>query len=439
MKRVDKKTPYLYEHKGIFWYRRPIPKGLRQFTGGAVEFKRSLRTSIWEEALFEYFAKRAEYEDYIENCMNGSPVKEFKYYQKKAIVKGFDNDGLRVLLSNPNKTITYYKEYKKKKIKINRKEEYLTLFNARESDCKISNIVDYFIERQKYDLDELNTAELRKKRNSWRRSISVLMDCLKDDKIIVDITKSDAKKFEEYIRDMLNKHVITSNTANRHVMNIRTLISTYLYDIDRGRETVFDKIKFQRKNRKKKERESYSVAFIKKKWLTGDPFKEMHPEAKAILFAMLDTGCGFKELCGLDPEKDIKLNDAVPHIIVRANDNRRLKSDYRERYIPLIGYSLEAFKSFPRGFGRYAHDSGPDAASSAVRKYLRENDLNQSNRHSPICIRHLFKDRMRRKKFPEELQYYLMGHEYEGSGKHYGSFDLETIAEYMNEIEKDFE
>jgi hypothetical protein len=370
--------------------------------------------------------------------MDGHPIKDFEYYQNKAISKGLENEGLRFLLKNAKKTIYYHSQYKKIKNNGDKKDEFLTLFNARESDLILSKLIQYYIEKQKYDLDELNSAELRKKRNWWRRSINVLMDFLKKDKRIVDITKDDARKFEEYIREKLNNRVIGTNTANRYLMNIRTLFSMYLYSIDKDRETVFDGIRFSRRNAKKNSRESYSETFIKKKWLTGDPFKDLHPEAKALLFAMIDTGCGFKELCGLDPVKDIVLHDEIPHIIIRANDNRRLKSDYRDRYIPLIGRSLEAFMCFPQGFKRYSHESGPDAASSAIRKYLTKNDLNQSNRHSPTCLRHLFKDRMRKKKFPEELQYYLMGHEYKGSGTDYGSFNLELIKEYMKEIENDF-
>jgi hypothetical protein len=228
MKKADRKTPYLYEHEGVYWYRRSIPKDLRRFTGGVAEFKRSLQTRIWEDALLAYFSKKSEYEIYIQNCMDGHPIKDFEYYQNKAISKGLENEGLRFLLKNAKKTIYYHSQYKKIKNNGDKKDEFLTLFNARESDLILSKLIQYYIEKQKYDLDELNSAELRKKRNWWRRSINVLMDFLKKDKRIVDITKDDARKFEEYIREKLNNRVIGTNTANRYLMNIRTLFSMYL-------------------------------------------------------------------------------------------------------------------------------------------------------------------------------------------------------------------
>lgn len=83
-------------------------------------------------------------------------------------------------------------------------------------------------------------------------------------------------------------------------MHIRTLISGFYKQHDIDEETVFEKLSFEEVD-DESNTSVYSIEFIKKRWLTGNPFEEMNGCARALLFAMIDTGCVYKELCGLDP------------------------------------------------------------------------------------------------------------------------------------------
>ncbi|WAX93470.1 hypothetical protein N7E70_017465 [Aminobacter sp. NyZ550] len=56
-----------------------------------------------------------------------------------------------------------------------------------------------------------------------------------------------------------------------------------------------------------------------------------------------------------------------------------------------MGISLEAFRAFPEGFPTYRFK---DKISDTVNKFLRENGLLETQRHTLYGLRHSFEDRM---------------------------------------------
>ena len=54
---------------------------------------------------------------------------------------------------------------------------------------------------------------------------------------------------------------------------------------------------------------------------------------------MLDTGCSYSEIIGLESE-DVDLNKYNPYIIIRSNSTRQIKNIYKRRVIPLVGIAL---------------------------------------------------------------------------------------------------
>ncbi|TPM13488.1 hypothetical protein [Mesorhizobium sp. B2-3-5] len=121
--------------------------------------------------------------------------------------------------------------------------------------------------------------------------------------------------------------------ANKLLMHVRKVITFHIENTDAEFSNLFDRI---RVNEVKGKRPSFTVAFIKTKRLTDDHFASLNEEARGALFAMIDTGCGPKEICGLAPE-DIQIEADIPQIIVRENENRKPKTDHRGRTIPLVG------------------------------------------------------------------------------------------------------
>jgi len=88
------------------------------------------------------------------------------------------------------------------------------------------------------------------------------------------------------------------------------------------------------------------------------------------------TGCRGAEITGLQIE-DVVLDHTIPHLWVRWNDQRQLKTKTSVRPIPLLGDSLVAAKEAVGAavagrhnttalFSRYAREGGQDAVSGAL-------------------------------------------------------------------------
>ena len=150
-----------------------------------------------------------------------------------------------------------------------------------------------------------------------------------------------------------------------------------------------------------------------------------------LVYMMIETGARESEIIGLGTE-DIILASDVPHVIIQPNAIRSLKTDSSERKIPLVGAALLAAKEiYPDGLTRYREK--PDHASGAINKYLRENDLRPTPKHTLYGLRHTFKDRLRDAGAPEEVIDELMGHK--KSGPKYGRGHLlETKHRWLQKI-----
>ncbi|OYU39777.1 MAG: hypothetical protein CFE33_10500 [Pseudorhodobacter sp. PARRP1] len=125
----------------------------------------------------------------------------------------------------------------------------------------------------------------------------------------------------------------------------------------------------------------------------------------------------------------IRLDSNVPHIKIEAV-GRTLKTDSSERVIPLVGISLEAFRQFPSGFPRYADNPG---LSDTINKYLRENKLLETDKHSLYSLRHSFEDRMLAAGIDERIRMDLMGHQIKR--ERYGAgADLDHLQRVVQKI-----
>lgn len=71
-----------------------------------------------------------------------------------------------------------------------------------------------------------------------------------------------------------------------------------------------------------------------------------------LVYAMIETGWRPSELSNLIP-KNIVLDSDIPHLRIRPQNDRQLKSKASVREVPLVGVSLEAMKRAPNGFPNY--------------------------------------------------------------------------------------
>jgi len=158
-----------------------------------------------------------------------------------------------------------------------------------------------------------------------------------------------------------------------------------------------------------------------------------------VISIISDTGMRLAEAIGLKSE-DIILNCDIPHVIIRPNDKRRLKTKQSQRVIPLVGVSLwgakQALKYQPNGylFQRYNKSSisNANSASAALNKwikpYLSDNQVVHSFRHS-------MRDRLRAVECPTDIVDSIGGWSKSSIGESYGKgYPLEVLYKWLKKI-----
>lgn len=256
-------------------------------------------------------------------------------------------------------------------------------------------------------------------RRKWRiipdRAVRTFIEVVSD-KPIGEIAREDAHKFYRFWRDRIapqTKGATSTHTAssgNRQIGALRTLYRDYFELMgERDRDNPFAGLNFE--ERIKAKRPPFPTSWLKDKILKASALGGLNEEARAILMAIIETGARPSEICNLRPEH-IFLDVEVPYISIAEHADpaspRELKTGASIREIPLVGAALAAFRKFPRGFPRYFEKE--ETACAAINKYLRENKLVPSPKHTLYSVRHSFEDRMKEAGIDEEMREIFFGH-----------------------------
>lgn len=437
MKKVSTGPQYFCIKNGTYYYRRVIPARYRELAG-CTEFKDSLGTKDYNVALEAYIRISLYYEDKMNSLKKGIDIKSTHAsvldYQKYAEANGLTSLPIEEIINSPHelkKRISIFE-----KAKSSRQVEFESLFGLQRQGILLSQLVDFYEKSEKHILSGLTERKLQKLLNPKKLAVKKLIEFLGEDISLSSLTRSHAKAFHTELKNSIADKVILGNTAGKYITHLRVLIKKYYSEMDIEEDTVFDGLNF---SYRENARPPFSVEFLKASWINNPVFNLMHPDARTLLFVMLDTGSHASELIGLIPEKEIVLDAKIPHIIIQHNERRNLKTSHRGRVIPLIGHALKAFKEHPVGFYRYSGSNGEDKASAEINKFLKVNNLKETDKHVLYGLRHTFKDRLRNHGFDPELQNYLMGHLDKSMGAHYGlGYGLEKSFEYMKKLEGDF-
>lgn len=126
------------------------------------------------------------------------------------------------------------------------------------------------------------------------------------------------------------------------------------------------------------------------------------------------TGMRLGEVAGLSQE-DVILDTETPHILVRPNAIRHLKTTSSNRTVPLTGDALIAAQDVVERteirqpiFPRYARNRGADAASAALMKAVRSETMDK--RFTVHGLRHRVSDKLRDAGAPVEVRHGFLGH-----------------------------
>lgn len=258
-----------------------------------------------------------------------------------------------------------------------------------------------------------------KQRRKWRiipeRAVRTFIEVI-EDKPVGAITREDAQKFYRHWAARIaptekgKKPTHTASSGNREIGALRTIYREYHEFMgDRDRLNPFVGLSFE--ERVKAKRPPFPTSWLTDRIHKAEALAGLNEEARAILLVTIETGARPSEICNLD-KSDIFADAKVPYIRIIERDDpdspRELKTKASIRELPLVGAALAAFKRFPEGFPRYREKE--ESACAAINKYLRENDLVPSPKHTLYSIRHTFEDRMKEAGIDGEMREIFFGH-----------------------------
>jgi integrase len=267
--------------------------------------------------------------------------------------------------------------------------------------------------------------QIRRWKNPRKKAIAAFVDAVGDLEI-GEITTSDLMTFRNSLSDRLMAGEIGANSANKDLIHLLSTIRDVARGLDVPLKFNADRIMF--KQGEANTRPPFSVKWITDKLLAPGALDGLNAEARCIMLGMVNTGYRPSEGAMLTAAQ-IRLDAEVPHIKIEPV-GRTLKTNHSRRIIPLTGISLTAFQQFPNGFPRYADNP---TLSDTINKFLRENGLMESERHTLYSLRHSFEDRMLAAGVDERIRRDLMGHAL--NRERYGSgADLKQLQELLLKI-----
>jgi integrase len=271
--------------------------------------------------------------------------------------------------------------------------------------------------------------QIRKWENPRKKAILNFIKCI-GNKPVHELTREDTLKFRAWWINRIDKENYISGTANKDLIYVKVIISTIAenYRLPVDYEHLFKKLVLTKDDSVK--RLPFETDYIIKTLLNPDNLKGLNEQARWVLYAFSETGAGLAELTGLLPE-DIVLDHEIPHIKITPRAKKALKTKFRARAIPLVGFALDAFKACPNGFTDYK--DSPDFLSSVLSKYLNDHKLLPTNQHTVYSLRHSFQDRLLAVNAPDRVQADLMGHKFNRQAYGNGA-TLGHKLEWLNKI-----
>jgi integrase len=422
---------YLTKRNSRYYFIRRIPKALKQYDPRRF-IKIALKTDCKQLAYKAAIARNNEIEAYWHNLIKtASPHSDERYKAAVNIAQllGFTYFVASDLANMPLSEIV--NRYEKTINDIDAPKKIEAVFGGIEKpQILLSQFWVKFWDYSKNKRLDKSEYQIRKWQNPRERALKNFIQCV-GDKPGINLTREDLLKYRDWQITRLDSEKAVSNTVNKEIVFVKTIIETVSDNLSLKLDInhLFRKLILTKDDAKR--RLPFETKYIVDVLLNEENLAGLNDEAKNALFAFSETGAGFSELTGLLPE-DIVLDHEIPHIIITSRSKQSLKTKYRRRVIPLVGYALDAFKAYPNGFTSYY--GKPDNLTCTVSKYLRENKLMPSEKYSPYSLRHSFQDRLLAANAPDRMQADLMGHKF--SRPSYGDgASLQHKLEFLKKIQ----
>lgn len=277
------------------------------------------------------------------------------------------------------------------------------LGTAQKPKLTMSKVLEAYWELVKPDNANKSADQLRRWRNPIIRAFKHFEE-VNGDLPLEELSSDHMLAFREWLWERIESGEIKENSANKDLTHFGKVLKKVNHMKSLGHTLPLTGWAFS--EREKETRLPYSVDWIKDHFIDTDHLDGLNDQARAILRVLINTGARLSEIANLEPE-DIVLTGKVPYIHIRPSDQREIKNKNSKRIIPLVGVSLRALEKHAQGFPRYRDKP---TASATINKYLRENGLQETPRHTIYGLRHAFEDRMLEAGIDERVRRQILGH-----------------------------
>ncbi len=271
----------------------------------------------------------------------------------------------------------------------------------------LSGLVQIYRGYSEKDLLGKRDNQIKRWENARALAVKEFTACIGGDRAISDLTRDDARSFQKFWLDRIRDEGYGRNQMNKQIGQMSKMLAVVSEELKLGLEPIFTKLSV---TEIKMRRPPFSRGHVETKILAPGALDGLNLDARVALIVCAETGMGAEEVTSLRADT-IHLKAKVPYVSIVVREGAMQKNaEYRPRDIPLVGVALEAMKLRPNGIERY---HGKNATlSAAVNKFLDENGLLESDRHSLYSFRHSFQDRLTAAEAPDRIQADLMGHKY---------------------------
>ena len=238
-----------------------------------------------------------------------------------------------------------------------------------------------------------------------------------------DILKLTPKDVQQWINACLDKGQKAS-TIQRRINALRAIVGRYYRDHEIDKTNPFSNPNVKDGNSTSSDRLPFHKDHLKKMDHYFAKSPRLSDDIRRLYLILKLTGARPLEIGGLD-SSDVFLDHEVPHIWIRSNSHRRVKTKGSERRIPLVGDALEAARAqklenlkgslFPTPF----HDT--NSLSQRLNKLIRRAGVPKSPRLVVYSFRHTMEEAMRTAGVREHTQKRIMGHTDQSITGRYGA------------------
>jgi hypothetical protein len=296
------------------------------------------------------------------------------------------------------------------------------LGGAKRVTMPLSQLATAFLKLRAATLESKSPQQRKPYRGARHTANTRFLKTVGKDVDLSELTKEHANAHRAWLEQRILAGEIVIDTATHDLVFLAAMLKEVSKANGWNLEPIFAGVAFARERRKKKGKGvAFSANWIGTKLLAPGALTRRVParrrgfmtlslEARCAFYLMMETGMSPSESVNLD-ETVIHLDENIPYVYVTAL-TREIKTENRDRKIPLVGVALAAMRLCPKGFQSY-HDN-PKKLSKDLNDYLEATGLREPRKDGkPTTVkslRHAFKDRLREATNDEELRDVLMGH-----------------------------